>query len=159
MSWHSNRKNDADESQLYYQISSKFFNWFYFLETLYDSRSLFRIFKSLVEIKRIQFILECARDTDRFTLITNVTSRFCYFNFWLFDNLYILTKVMNKHKNPTLELYQKLFWRISRSWWLCGIIMFLIYCLKTLRKTYTDESDLKVAALNKMTVRELKENT
>ena len=36
--------------------------------------------------------------------------------------------------------------------------MFLIYCIKTLRKTYTDESDLKVAALNKMTVRELKEN-
>jgi hypothetical protein len=30
--------------------------------------------------------------------------------------------------------------------------MFLIYCIKTLRKTYTDESDLKVAALDKMTV-------
>jgi hypothetical protein len=66
---------------------------------------------------------------------------------------------MNKQKDPTLELWQKLFWRVSRIWWLCGIIMFLIYCLKTLRKTYTDESDLKVAALNKMTVRELKENT
>lgn len=36
--------------------------------------------------------------------------------------------------------------------------MFLIYCIKTLRKTYTDESDLKVAALNKMTVSELKDN-
>ena len=36
--------------------------------------------------------------------------------------------------------------------------MFLIYCLKTLRKTYTDESDLKVAALNRMTVKELKQN-
>jgi len=36
--------------------------------------------------------------------------------------------------------------------------MFMIYCVKTLRKTYTDESDLKVAALDKMTVRELKEN-
>ena len=35
---------------------------------------------------------------------------------------------------------------------------FLIYCCKTLRKTYTDESDLKVAALNKMTVRKVKEN-
>ena len=36
--------------------------------------------------------------------------------------------------------------------------MFLIYCIKTLRKTYTDESDLKVAALNKMTVKQVKEN-
>lgn len=36
--------------------------------------------------------------------------------------------------------------------------MFLIYCIKTLRKTYTDESDLKVAALNKMTVKVMMEN-
>ena len=43
-------------------------------------------------------------------------------------------------------------------WWLFGIITFMIYCLKTLRKTYTDESDLKVAALDKMTVLELKQN-
>jgi hypothetical protein len=51
------------------------------------------------------------KDTDRFTLITNVSSRACYFNFWLFDNLYILTKVMNvsvEHKggkNPALVLW------------------------------------------------------
>jgi hypothetical protein len=43
--------------------------------------------------------------------------------------------------------------RISRIFWLLGLTMFLIYCIKTLRKTYTDESDLKVAALNKMTVK------
>jgi hypothetical protein len=30
--------------------------------------------------------------------------------------------------------------------------------VKILRKTFTDESDLKVAAVNKMTVREVKEN-
>lgn len=45
-------------------------------------------------------------------------------------------------------------WRsISRVFWFLGLSMFLIYCVKTLRKTYTDESDLKVAALNKMTVK------
>jgi hypothetical protein len=47
---------------------------------------------------------------------------------------------------------------LSRWFWLIGLALFLIYCCKTLRKTYTDESDLKVAALNKMTVREVKEN-
>ena len=36
--------------------------------------------------------------------------------------------------------------------------MFLVYCIVTLRKTYTDESDLKVAALDKMTVKSLTEN-
>jgi hypothetical protein len=30
--------------------------------------------------------------------------------------------------------------------------------VRTLRKTYNDESDLKVAALNKMTVKQVKEN-
>jgi hypothetical protein len=38
------------------------------------------------------------------------------------------------------------------------LLLFLIYCVKTLRKTYTDESDLKVAALNKMTVRTFRES-
>ena len=52
----------------------------------------------------------------------------------------------------------QIFFKVSRVFWLVGIVMFLIYCIVTLRKTYTDESDLKVAALNKMTVRELKEN-
>ena len=61
-------------------------------------------------------------------------------------------------KNRQIQFFSKICWKVSRIWWLGGIIMFLIYCLKTLRKTYTDESDLKVAALNKMTVRELKEN-
>ena len=47
---------------------------------------------------------------------------------------------------------------MSRKFWLIGISMFLIYCVKILRKTYSDESDLKVAAVNKMTVRQVKEN-
>lgn len=75
-------------------------------------------------------------------------------------------KMMNvapDKKNPSdlhlrLRKLQRLCWKISRLWWLLGLTMFLIYCIKTLRKTYTDESDLKVAALNKMTVSELKDN-
>lgn len=50
------------------------------------------------------------------------------------------------------------FKQLSRICWLLGLSMFLIYCIKTLRKTYTDESDLKVAALNKMTVKQMREN-
>lgn len=61
-------------------------------------------------------------------------------------------------KCPQWDKLQKKFWQLSRIFWLFGIIMFMIYCIKTLRKTYTDESDLKVAALDKMTVQQLKEN-
>jgi hypothetical protein len=48
--------------------------------------------------------------------------------------------------------------KLSKIFWLIGLALFLVYCCKTLRKTYTDESDLKVAALNKMTVRQVKDN-
>lgn len=57
------------------------------------------------------------------------------------------------------ESYPKeTFRQIAKVFWLLGLLMFLIYCIKTLRKTYTDESDLKVAALNKMTVKQMKDN-
>jgi hypothetical protein len=48
--------------------------------------------------------------------------------------------------------------KLSKLFWLIGLALFLAYCCKTLRKTYTDESDLKVAALNKMTVKQVKDN-
>ena len=47
---------------------------------------------------------------------------------------------------------------LSRRFQLIGQLLFLIYCVKTLRRTYTDESDMKVAALNKMTVKAFQEN-
>ncbi len=139
------------------------------IEKLYDARSLFRMFKFLLEVKRIQIILQYIKTTDNFTLIMNVSSRAFYFMYWIFDNLYIITKIINvKSSNLKNQGFQvqsqqlaelsKKFWKISRIWWLLGIVMFLIYCIKTLRKTYTDESDLKVAALDKMTVQQLKQN-
>ena len=115
--------------------------------------------------------MQCINNTDKFTLITNVSSRAFYFMYWLFDNLYILTKILNVKnvigkngisqqvpRSLRWDALQRKFWQVSRIWWLMGILMFMIYCIKTLRKTYTDESDLKVAALNKMTVQQLKQN-
>ena len=134
--------------------------------TLYDSRSMFRLFKSLFEVKRISIILQCVKTTDKFTLVTNVFSRAAYLFFWLFDNLYILIKLFNvkmtkQGYKPSSEYFNKLsvyFWKMSRVCWLIGIIMFMIYCIKTLRKTYTDESDLKVGSIGRMTVNQLLEN-
>ena len=85
---------------------------------------------------------------------------------FLFDNFYILSKITNVStdkdgthvRNPRWVVWANLARQISRVWWLFGIVTFMIYCIKTLRKTYTDESDLKVAALDKMTVIELKQN-
>jgi hypothetical protein len=45
------------------------------------------------------------------------------------------------------------FRKAAKMCWMAGLSLFLVICCKIIRKTYTDESDLKVAALNKMTVK------
>ena len=85
----------------------------------------------------------------------NIASRFFYMFHWLFDNISVTLKLINS----SVLRYDKDYFRLlSRKCWMIGISVFLIYCIKVLRKTYTDESDLKVAAVNKMTVKQVKEN-
>ena len=64
---------------------------------------------------------------------------------------------MSIHKRSSSFSLDKLR-QLSRIFWFLGLLLLLIYTIKTIRKTYTDESDLKVAALNKMTVKQVKEN-
>ena len=125
-------------SYLYYQ---------HIIEQFRDARSIFRLSKSIFEVKRIQLIRE--RTTDPFARVINSLSRLFYLFFWLFDNLQILLKLVNPNNLTIRHLVQTL----SRRFQLAGQLLFLIYCVKTLRRTYTDESDMKVAALNKMTVK------
>ena len=79
-------------------------------------------------------------------------SRFFYMLYWFADNIYILMKACNFHQLfPQTHLSNKVR-TLAKYCWLAGLSLFLLICCKILRKTYTDESDLKVAALNKMTV-------
>lgn len=124
-------------------------------EQFRQARQLFRLFKSLFELKRVHMIYESS--SDRFSRVANISSRSFYCLHYLFENIYILASAFNLQKiYPNFPF--AVFRRWSRAMWLLGLTLFLIYCCKTLRKTYTDESDLKVAALNKMTVRQVKEN-
>ena len=109
---------------------------------------MFRLTKFLFEIKRIQIIY--AVNEDRFSQVINIVSRFFYMLHWLFDNISILIKITGM---KTGRYDRDYFRTLSRKCWLIGILIFLFYCVKVLRKTYTDESDLKVAAVGKMTVR------
>jgi len=144
LAWHYLRTN-AELSVSYFLISEK----------TRECRQIFRLFKWLFEIKRIQLI--ASSTTDRFSKVSNALSRSFYLLHFFFENAYIVAKYSNLQyawpKFPMTRLR-----RMSRGFWLLGLAFFLVYCLKTLRKTYTDESDLKVAALNKMTVRQVKEN-
>jgi Peroxisomal biogenesis factor 11 (PEX11) len=114
---------------------------------LRDARSVFRLSKSLFEVKRIKLIL--AQSHDAFAIVISTLSRLCYFFFFLLDNLHILGKL--------LGVKSEYFMGLSRRCQLVGQGLFLVYCAKTLRRTQTDESDLKVAALNRMTVRDMQE--
>ena len=85
----------------------------------------------------------------------NIVSRSFYLLYFFFDNIFILGKVSNLHKNGyPLGAIRKL----AKLCWMAGLSLFLFICFATLRKTYRDESDLKVAALNGMTVKQVMEN-
>ena len=146
-----------------FQFFTKFLSWWhlkdctttslnYLLisEKVKETRQLFRIFKFLFEIKRIQLIYNS--NTDKFSRIMNISSRGFYFLYYALDNLYIYGKCTSIHKRTTNFSLEKLR-QLSRIFWFLGLLLLLIYTIKTIRKTYTDESDLKVAALNKMTVK------
>ena len=120
-----------------------------------EARQLFRVFKSLFEFKRIQIIKHS--NTDSFLKVTNIVSRSFYLLYWLFDNVYIFSKACNMHKQrPDFPL--NALRKAAKVCWMAGLSLFLVICCKIIRKTYTDESDLKVAALNKMTVRQVMDN-
>ena len=116
---------------------------------------MFRLFKSLFEVKRIQLI--ATSSSDRFSRVANISSRAFYCLHYAFENVFIIARACNFQRFwPQFPVDQ--LRKLSRACWLVGLALFLIYCLKTLRKTYTDESDLKVAALNKMTVAQVIDN-
>ena len=137
-SWYYLKKN-AEISVNYFLVSEK----------VREARQLFRIFKSFFEFKRIQIIHKS--NTDNFLKVTNIISRSFYLLYWLFDNIYIFSKAANLHKTKNFPIMA--FRRLAKICWMAGLSLFLVICCKIIRKTYTDESDLKVAALNKMTVK------
>ena len=116
-------------------------------EQFRDARSVFRLSKSIFEVKRIKLIAE--KTNDLFGKVVNIISRAFYMVFWLLDNIYIVMKMLKVSTGEQRLLVKT----VSRRFQIVGQLLFLIYCVKTLRRTYTDESDLKVAALNKMTVK------
>ena len=144
LSWAHTRKN-AELSATYLEIANK----------TGDARRFFRLFKSIFEVKRIKLIV--ASSSDRFSLVVNVCSRAFYCVRYLFENIYTIAKACNVHYYcPNFPLRK--FKQLSRTMWLIGLALFLIYCTKVLRQTYKDESDLKVAALNRMTTKEVLDN-
>ena len=64
------------------------------IENFRDARSVFRLTKSIFEVKRIKLITE--KTKDLFAKVVNIISRGCYLVFWLLDNIYILLKLTDQ---------------------------------------------------------------
>lgn len=69
--------------------------------TMRDARKLFRLFKFLVEIKKMENILKSsAKSSDDFSLFLKMGARIGFFGYWIFDNLLILSKLKLIKKPP-----------------------------------------------------------
>jgi|TARA_B110001450_G_C17499240_1_gene431564 hypothetical protein len=58
-----------------------------------NARKLFRLFKSLLEYKKINALLGKAESMPIHKFILALIPRLAFFCFWLFDHLVILTKI------------------------------------------------------------------
>ena len=85
LAWFHLRKN-TELSITYLEVS----------ERTRAARQMFRLLKSLFEVKRIQLIANSS--SDRFSRIANITSRACYCLHYLFENVYIIAKACNFQK-------------------------------------------------------------
>jgi len=140
MAWHYKSIDNDHYSSLLLHASSK----------IYEARELFRFFKSILEIRRICLIWNKKYDT--FSSVINIVSWICYFFRWIFDNAYILSKIGFLSWKLLIPLSIA-----SRVLWLIALLFYMTYCIITIKKTYNDESDLKVAAIE-WTVATMREN-
>ena len=93
-----------------------------------DARKLFRLFKSLNELEKLQALLtKTPANMDEIDLILSVATRIGFFGYWLFDNLQILAQVKMINRQPSEFMKPAMFF-----WWL-GNVFNLISALKKLK--------------------------
>jgi peroxin-11B len=79
-----------------------------------NARKLFRLFKSLLEYKKINEILGKADTMPMHKLLLTIIPRIAFFFFWLFDHLVILSKI--KVINSVDSIW------VTHKWALCWFV-------------------------------------
>jgi len=86
-----------------------------------DSRKIFRLFKSVQELKNINDkIKDLLNKNQKFPIFCDVCSRIGYLVSWIFDNLYILSTV-KMIKLKKFNLSESKFYYLAHFGWLIGI--------------------------------------
>ena len=78
-----------------------------------DARKLFRLAKSLLEYHKLQQLLNSK--TSGTKLIVNILCRVSFFIYWIFDNLFILTKTkfLSSFDKARMQLRAGQFWTLG----------------------------------------------
>jgi len=103
------------------------------------ARKLFRLFKSLMEYKKIMALLKNStmEATEKYL---NVICRLAFFFYWVFDNIQVLTKVKFF---SFMEL--KTATRYAQKFWLSGIFLSIVIAVMNMQKTAKQELGLEQA--------------
>lgn len=90
-----------------------------------NARKLFRLFKSLLEYKKINVMLGKADSMPVHKFLLALIPRIAFFIFWLFDHLVILTKikVLNGWDAKWIQFRWALCWTIANWVSIIGAIV------------------------------------
>lgn len=102
-----------------------------------DARKLFRLFKSLIEYKKINEILGKADTMPMHKFVMALIVRVCFFCFWMLDHLVVLHKI-----KFTTQIDIKWVTHKWASFWLVANTVNIISSVTTLVELAKDEAKL-----------------
>ena len=88
-----------------------------------DARKLFRLFKTINEVKKIQDLLKAELTTEN---VLSILVRVFFGIYWFFDNLNILSKIKILSHDP------KRMGKLGATFWLLALVTNLILLVKQL---------------------------
>ena len=87
-----------------------------------DSRKIFRLFKSIHEVKSMKEKIEkdLIWQTNKTPVILDILSRLGFFFYWIFDNIQILASIKFLNTDPNFHL------KLASYGWLFGIVTSIV---------------------------------
>jgi len=121
-----------------------------FASKISEARKVYKLFKFINEVPRLFYLVETP--LDNFTKNFNFLTRFFHLLFYVFENLSVLTdlKFIKQSYRTHIEISMSLSWLLAQ-------IFHMSYYAGILKKTYSDEEDLRNMEINKCKVKEIYE--
>lgn len=134
---------DKNNYKKFYDLWSKnkFLNY---LVMARDSRKIFRLFKSIQEIKNINDkFKDLLWKSDKTPIVLEIMSRIFYLVYWIMDNLVLLSsiKIVNSNKIKIFSKIAHFGWTIGICW---GLLKHLYELLKLITNLNKNQSENEI---------------